>query len=160
MTGVQTCALPISFFDQPDSLLNSISGWLDEMDTPIVSEKRSEIDDAISDDLNTARLLVVIEDVLSDKEMSVSEKYAITCDALDILGLDFSTIPLTRQDLRIRPVTATITEAEIEAALEDREAARAAKDFATSDRIRDDLIACGVEVMDGDPLSWDWRIEI
>ncbi len=69
-------------------------------------------------------------------------------------------LTLTRQDLRIRPVTATITEAEIEAALEERKAARAAKDFATSDRIRDDLIARGVEVMDGDPLGWDWRIDV
>ena len=24
----------------------------------------------------------------------------------------------------------------------------------------DDLIAKGVEVMDGDPLGWDWRIEV
>jgi cysteinyl-tRNA synthetase len=74
-----------------------------------------------------------------------------------VLGLNLLT--LTRADLRIRPVTATITEEEIEAALAERRAARAAKDFARSDAIRDDLIARGVEVMDGDPLGWDWRID-
>jgi cysteinyl-tRNA synthetase len=29
-----------------------------------------------------------------------------------------------------------------------------------SDRIRDDLIAKGVEVMDGDPLGWDWKLNL
>ena len=75
-----------------------------------------------------------------------------------VLGLNLLT--LTRTDLRLRPITATITEAEIDAALAERKAARAAKDFARSDAIRDDLIARGVEVMDGDPLEWDWRIEV
>jgi cysteinyl-tRNA synthetase len=53
-----------------------------------------------------------------------------------------------------------ITEAEIEAALDRRQQARANKDFGTSDAIRDELIAKGVEVMDGDPLRWEWKIEL
>jgi cysteinyl-tRNA synthetase len=73
-----------------------------------------------------------------------------------VLGLNLLT--LTRQDLRIRPKAALITEAEIEAALETRKQARAAKDFAKSDAIRDDLTIKGVEVMDGDPLGWDWKL--
>ena len=39
-----------------------------------------------------------------------------------------------------------------------RRDARAAKDFGTSDAIRDELAAAGVEVMDGDPLGWDWKL--
>ena len=66
--------------------------------------------------------------------------------------------PLTRADLRIRPKTATITEDEITAALARRKEARDAKDFATSDAIRDELAAQGVEVMDGDPLGWEWKL--
>ena len=58
------------------------------------------------------------------------------------------------------PMKAALTEPEIEARLDERKAARAAKDFAISDRIRDDLIAAGVEVMDGDPLGWDWKLDI
>ena len=65
---------------------------------------------------------------------------------------------LTRADLRIRPKAATITEPEIEAVLSQRKEARAAKDFATSDSLRDQLAAHGVEVMDGDPLGWDWKL--
>ena len=56
--------------------------------------------------------------------------------------------------------TAIITEDEIETALAARKEARGAKDFAKSDTIRDDLIAKGVEVMDGDPLGWDWKLDI
>jgi cysteinyl-tRNA synthetase len=74
-----------------------------------------------------------------------------------VLGLEL--LSLKRTDLRIRPKTATITEAEIEAILARRKEARAAKDFPASDALRDELIAAGVEVMDGDPLGWDWRLE-
>ena len=73
-----------------------------------------------------------------------------------VFGLGLLT--LTRADLRIRPKSATITEPEIEAILAQRKEARAAKDFATSDRLRDQLTAQGVEVMDGDPLGWDWKL--
>ena len=75
-----------------------------------------------------------------------------------VLGLNL--LALTRKDLRIRPKSATLTEEDVEDQLEARKAARAAKDFATSDRIRHHLIANGVEVMDGDPLGWDWKLDI
>jgi len=74
----------------------------------------------------------------------------------DVLGLNLAS--LSRTDLRIRPKSATIAEPEIEAALARRRAARAEKDFATSDAIRDELTAKAVEVMDGDPLGWEWKL--
>jgi cysteinyl-tRNA synthetase len=68
---------------------------------------------------------------------------------------------LRRADLRIRPTDAAIDEAEIEALLAERIGARAAKDFATSDRIRDALAARGVSVMDGaGEVAWDWTIQL
>ena len=63
-----------------------------------------------------------------------------------------------RDELRVQPKDATIDEATIEARLTERKEARAAKDFARSDAIRDELAAAGVEVMDGDPLGWDWKL--
>jgi cysteinyl-tRNA synthetase len=112
----------------------------------------------ISDDLGTPEVLTAIERVLSSNDwLPYSLLYAATAMD-DVLGLNLS--KLSRQDLRIRPITAQITESEIEAALLLRKEARAAKDFATSDRIRDNLIAQGVEVMDGDPLGWDWKLDV
>ncbi|MCH4892613.1 cysteine--tRNA ligase [Sphingomonas sp. SFZ2018-12] len=114
-----------------------------------------QIGEAISDDLNTARALVIAESIAASKGYAGDRLKAIAeCDK--VLGLDL--MDVTRADLRIRPKSATITEAEIEAALARRKEARAAKDFATSDAIRDELTAAGVEVMDGDPLGWDWKL--
>ena len=51
-----------------------------------------------------------------------------------------------------------MNEAEIDLALERRKLARVNKDFAASDAIRDELAAKGVDVMDGDPLGWEWKL--
>ena len=74
------------------------------------------------------------------------------------LGLNLTS--LTRATLRVRPIEATVDVDTIEARLAERRAARAAKDFARSDAIRDELTAARVEVMDGDPLGWDWKVAI
>jgi len=110
---------------------------------------------AVSDDLNTPQALLALEPVIfkggdADLRLELVEEF----DA--VLGLNL--LNLTRADLRIRPKSATITEAEIDTALARRKEARAAKDFAASDAIRDELGAAGVEVMDGDPLGWEWKL--
>jgi len=113
-------------------------------------------DAAVSDDLNTSVALTVLEDVAALKKVDPVEKLA-TLAAMDaVLGLDL--LNLTRADLRLRPKSAEITETEIEATLAARKEARAAKDFARSDALRDELAAKGVEVMDGDPLGWEWKL--
>ena len=111
---------------------------------------------ALSQDLNTAEALLWLETLTTLKVIDPVRKYAAIRKMDGVLGLDLATI--ARADLRIRPRAATITEAEIEAQLARRKEARAAKDFATSDAIRDELTAQGVEVMDGDPLGWEWRL--
>ncbi|WP_287941277.1 cysteine--tRNA ligase [Sphingopyxis sp.] len=122
-----------------------------------LTELLGKFDAAISDDLNTSVALTLLEDVIAMKKTDAGQKRVAigTIDAVLGIGL----LDLLREDLRIRPKAATITDEEIEAALARRKEARAAKDFATSDKLRDELIAAGVEVMDGDPLGWDWRLE-
>ena len=112
----------------------------------------------IADDLNTSAALALLENIISWKSAEPSHKLNALEDLDQVFGLNLLT--LTRQDLRIRPKTAIITDAEIETALAARKEARAAKDFARSDAIRDDLIAKGVEVMDGDSLGWDWKLDV
>jgi cysteinyl-tRNA synthetase len=123
-----------------------------------IVEALTKFNAAVSDDLNTAVALTSLEEILTMKAVDPGAKLAALAEMDSVLGLNLLT--LTRADLCIRPTSAQISEPEIEAALDSRKTARAAKDFATSDRIRDDLIARGVEVMDGDPLGWDWRIEV
>ncbi len=114
--------------------------------------------ETLFEDLNTPEAVTSIEWALSLKNESPEAKLAAIAKMDTVLGLNL--LSLSRADLRIRPVITQITEAEIHAQLALRKAARAEKDFATSDRIRDELTAKGVEVMDGDPLGWDWKLEI
>ncbi len=116
----------------------------------------AKFDEAISDDLGTPVALTALEDALATKKVDAGIKRAVIEHMDAVLGLGL--FDLTREALRIRPKTAEITEAEIEDALAARKAARAQKDFAASDAIRDELAAKGVDVMDGDPLGWDWKL--
>ena len=116
----------------------------------------ARFDEAISDDLNTAVALTVLEDLLSLKKIDPAEKLTAVAAMDAVLGLGL--LALTRADLRIRPKDAVVTEVEVEDALARRKAARAQRDFATSDAIRDELAVKGVEVMDGDPLGWEWKL--
>ncbi len=115
-------------------------------------------DEEMTTDLNTPPAITFLEGILSDKTWEPYAKLMAIGEMDSVLGLNLLT--LTRADLRIRPKSATITETDIETALAARREARAAKDFARSDALRDTLIAAGVEVMDGDPLGWDWRIDV
>ena len=54
-------------------------------------------------------------------------------------------------------VAAGLSDAEIERLIEARAAARKAKDFKESDRIRDQLAAAGVQLLDGPGGKTDWR---
>jgi cysteinyl-tRNA synthetase len=111
---------------------------------------------AVSDDLNTPVALTALEDVLAAKKVDAGAKRALAERMDAVLGLEL--FGKGRADLRLRPKAATISEEAIEAALERRKAARAEKDFAASDALRDELTLQGVEVMDGDPLGWEWKL--
>jgi cysteinyl-tRNA synthetase len=115
----------------------------------------AKFDAAMSDDLNTPVALTLLEETAAMKKIDAGQKHAALAAMDAVLGLNLLTT--ARADLRVRPKTATIGEDEIEATLARRKEARAAKDFAASDALRDELVAAGVEVMDGDPIGWDWQ---
>ena len=125
---------------------------------PAISATLKDFATAVEDDLNTAIAITSLETLIGLRKVDAAQHLAAIAEMDAVLGLNLLT--LSRTDLRIRPKSAAITEAEIETALLLRNDARAAKDFAKSDAIRDDLIAKGVEVMDGDPLGWDWKLDI
>lgn len=113
------------------------------------------LDAAVADDLNTPRALPVLDEMLADKKLAPPDRLA-ALEAFDrVLGLGLQS--LTREALRVRPHDATTDVAAIESRLAERKEARVAKDFARSDSIRDELSGCGIDLMDGDPLGWDWR---
>lgn len=118
----------------------------------------AQLDDAVSDDLNTPRGLIALDAMLADKRLSPATRLRAIEDFDAVLGLELVT--LKRAALRLRPVDATLADSDVDALLAARRDARAAKDFSRSDAIRDELAAAGVEVMDGDPLGWDWKLAL
>ena len=117
----------------------------------------ARFDATMSDDLNTPVALTLLEETAAMKKIDAGQKRWALAAMDAVLGLDLLTID--RADLRVRPKAAAIAEDEIDAILARRKEARAAKDFAASDALRDELGASGVEVMDGDPLGWEWRLD-
>lgn len=115
-----------------------------------------KFENAISDDLSTPVALTALEEALAVKKVDAGIQRMVVERMDDVLGLGL--FDLNRADLRIRPRQAEISESEIEDALVRRKEARANKDFAASDAIREELSAQGVEVMDGDPLGWEWAL--
>lgn len=113
------------------------------------------LDAAVSDDLNTPKALPVLDELLADKRTPPADRLAALAEFDKVLGLRLS--ELTREELRMRPKGVTITPEAIGDLLVERKEARVVKDFQRSDRIRDELTAAGIEVMDGDPLGWDWK---
>ncbi|WP_230291738.1 cysteine--tRNA ligase [Croceicoccus sp. Ery5] len=113
-----------------------------------------KFDAALADDLNTPVALTVLEEAVAVKKVDQAQKGALVGAMMSALGL-----PLPdREALRLRPKGAQIDEEEIGDILARRKTARANRDFALSDALRDELAAKGVEVMDGDPLGWEWKL--
>ncbi|HWV13037.1 MAG TPA: cysteine--tRNA ligase [Sphingobium sp.] len=122
---------------------------------PKLAPLLEQFDAALSDDLMTPRALPLLEEAVAIKKVPVDEKLCLIAAFDQALGLNL--LNLTRADLRVAPKDAKIKAEEVEAELDRRQAARAEKNFALSDEIREALADRGVEVMDGDPLRWEWR---
>lgn len=125
---------------------------------PKIRELKQKFADAISDDLNSPTVIPILEELLSLKKIDAVRRLALLEEMDRVLG--FGLADLSREILRVRPSTATISPDEIETKLDERQKAKAEKDFAAADAIRDELIAENVELMDGDPLRWEWKIKI
>ncbi|MFD1950519.1 cysteine--tRNA ligase [Sphingomonas arantia] len=115
----------------------------------------ARFDAAIAADLMTPQALPVLEDAIADKSIPADERLRLVASMDLVLGLGLVT--LDRRALSLRPAAAALQDDDVATLLADRAAARAARDFATSDALRDQLAAGGVEVMDGDPFGWEWR---
>ncbi len=96
---------------------------------------------ALDEDLDTPRALTVLRNLEKDATISEGSKFEFFAWADAFLGLDLArTVGQT-------PLAAEIPD-DVQALLDERAAARAAKDFATSDRVRDELAAMGYVVTD------------
>jgi cysteinyl-tRNA synthetase len=105
----------------------------------------ASVEDALSDDLNTPLAITALHQLDDPADLLAGAQ------ALGLLQQD------AEAWFRWTPTgTGGPTEAEIEAAIAARQAARKAKDFKEADRLRDDLKARGVILEDG-PKGTTWK---
>ena len=114
---------------------------------------------ALDDDLNVSAALAAVFDLVRDLNRRVERRSLSTADAaraLDALR-DLDRV------LGILPDAGDELESTVAALLDERAAARDARDFAASDRLRDELAAHGVTVEDTrDGQRWrrTWRSDV
>ena len=99
---------------------------------------RARFIDAVADDLGTPRALAVAHEVASASDLTDPQRRALLLDFDRVLGLSLDA-PVAGE--------APLPEGAAEL-LERRATAREARDWATSDALRDELAALGVEVRD------------
>ena len=113
----------------------------------------ADVLDALYDDLNTPRAFAALHELRSEAAKgSKSATEALKASA-HLIGL----LQLPADEWRaFRPASVSIDETKIVNLIEARAAARAAKDFKESDRIRDELAAMGVVLKDSkDGTTWE-----
>ena len=99
-------------------------------------EYQNKFKEYIEDDLDTPRALALLWDVIKDENMSAGDKKATILDFNKVLGLGFENL---KEEIIPKNVLQLV---------EEREQARANKDFKKSDELRDKINSFGYDVKD------------
>lgn len=134
---------------------------LDPGDGPVdeaaAAELKQKFSKAMDNDLNTSMAVTVLYDVLKTKTNGAT-KCAVLADFDSVLGLKLLEKAADQRkkqaQMAAQPALFTVVsesgeeDANVEALIRRRQDAKKAKSFAEADRIRDELKAQGVEVID------------
>ena len=111
----------------------------------VVSELIDSILATLRDDLDTPRAIVQLRALEREQALSDKSKAQVFAAVDEFFGLDLT-----------RPAITVELSPEIQALIDERRNARALKDFAKSDALRDQLLALKIAVKDGaDGMSWE-----
>mmetsp|Transcript_4762 Transcript_4762/g.17114 ORF Transcript_4762/g.17114 Transcript_4762/m.17114 type:complete len:660 (+) Transcript_4762:84-2063(+) len=146
--------------------------------SPVAKEAAQAVDslyddclDALQDDLNTTQVIALLSDPLKAANDLMSTKkgrkakgrlqamnliHESIADILSLLGLHSADVPSTLLEMQSLALhRAGMTVEDLEQKMAEREEARAAKDYAKSDSIREELASKGVLLMDtGAGMGW------
>ena len=147
--------------DRLDALLAALSAYRedrpDDAALPeVLAAARAAFDAALDDDLNISAALAAVFDLVRDLNRRIDGRTLSTADAET--AIDW--LRLTDTVLGVLPSEADDLEPALRSLLDDRVAARAARDWAASDRLRDELASHGIAVEDTrDGQRWRRLVE-
>jgi cysteinyl-tRNA synthetase len=154
---------------QAEEALRRLTDCLDRLDTvkggqshPEVvraaSAARAAFDEALADDLNTSAGLAAMFDLVRTINTAIDQKQVGEADVPTIRHAftHFDKVLGVLSLRRAEDARPPIPEEEIQAAIDARQAARRARNFAEADRIRDEMAARGVLFEDG-PQGTRWK---
>jgi cysteinyl-tRNA synthetase len=166
---------PISYslelLDQADAGLNRLYMALRDVTATEAppSAARTRFHEVLDDDFNTPEALAVLQVLAREVNSAKDAGDAVRAGQLaselktlgSVLGL-FSVAPsqwfrLAKRGAEPQPAQSALSDADIESRIAARTAARRARDFAQSDRIRDELAAAGVLLEDRAGGETLWR---
>jgi cysteinyl-tRNA synthetase len=147
------------------------SGKFPEGASPAMAERAAkaleEFDRGLADDLNTAQALAAIFDLVRDVNTAMDRGEFRRGDAAPVFAAleSFDAIFAVLYDddgeklraLGLAPDSPPLSDADIEALVAERQAARKRRDFAASDRIRDQLAERGVILEDSRDGGVRWK---
>jgi cysteinyl-tRNA synthetase len=147
--------------DRLDALVAALTAYReDRADDPTLSELLGEaeraFDEALDDDLNVSAALAVVFDLVRDLNRRIDGRSLSTADAATALDR----LHALDEVLGVLPDAADELDEETRHLLDERAAARAGRDWAASDRLRDELASRGIAVEDTrDGQRWRRQLE-
>ena len=123
------------------------------VDEAALAQLKGRFENALNGDLNTSLAITAVYDVLKAKTNGAT-KLAALADFDYVLGLDL--IAAADKVRAARPKEEWESDPEIDAMVAARAEAKKAKNWAEADRIRDELKARGIEIIDT-PQGAKWK---
>jgi cysteinyl-tRNA synthetase len=149
--------------DEAAAGFQRIENFLDRADHTERGEVPEAFAEAMDDDLGTPAAVAVLYDAVREGNRQLAAREDATATAaqvramLDVLGLDPADPAWPSSGGGEDAKLTSAVDALVAGLLEQREAARQAKDFATADAIRDQIKAAGIEVEDT-PTGPKWTL--
>jgi cysteinyl-tRNA synthetase len=125
-----------------------VAEWAEAPSTAMCADYVERMSAALDDDLDTPTTLVALGELEKDSSIPPGSKFETFAWIDRVLGLDLARDVGKPRETVVLPDGATEL-------LEQRASARAAKDWATADALRDQLAGLGVAVADG-PEGQTW----
>ena len=147
--------------EESQKILDDWHHILGDMETPVDVEPDEQVLASLCDDLNTPNVLTRLHAVAGEIRGPASGLGAMELKrTLKASAVLLGMLDLREGDyLRSHPRRAAIDEDRVTALIDARTKARAAKNFAESDRIRDELAKMGIELEDHKDRPTTWKLK-